>query len=357
MRPANPPAGGTQTRPGQPTQPERTPPLPAAKAPASTPAQFNTRFDVANLDTSTDPCVDFYQYACGGWMKNNPIPPDQSRWGRFQALAERNREILREILEDAAKPAATRDAVTRQIGDFYAACMDERSIETKGLAPLKAEMDRIAAIADKGQLAEAIARMHRDGVGSMFDFGSVQDYKNSSEVIAQIDQGGLGLPDRDYYLNSDAKSVELRDKYAAHVRRMFELSGLSPDRAKTSADAVMRLETALAKGSLDRVSRRDPEKLYHRMTRQEVAALAPAFRWERYFEGSGAPAFTAINVAWPDFFKAINAEIEKGNLDDWKAYLTWHLLHSEAPLLPQAFVNENFNFWSNSCTDIRVSRI
>jgi endothelin-converting enzyme/putative endopeptidase len=236
------------------------------------------RFDVAAMDKAVDPCTDFYQYACGGWIKNNPIPPDQSRWGRFSELDERNKQALREILEEAAKGGPGRDSATQKIGDYYAACMDEKGIDAKGLAPLQAELDRIRKLTGKEQLAEAIVHLHRIGISPLFEFGSGQDFKDSSAVIAQLDQGGIGLPDRDYYFKEDAKSVELRQKYVAHVQRMFELAGEKPETAKAWAQTVMRMETALAKGSLDRVSRRDPEKIYHLMKTDEMWWAAPGPR-------------------------------------------------------------------------------
>ena len=308
------------------------------------------RFDVNAIDRTADPCIDFYQYACGNWIKQNPIPADQSRWGRFSELEERNREVLRQILEEDAKPSPSRDAISKQIGDYYFACMDEKGIEAKGLKPIQPQLDRIAALTDKKQLAAEIARLHARGASAMFEFGSGQDFKDSNQVIAQFDQGGLGLPDRDYYLKTDAKSQEIRDKYLAHVQRMFELAGEPADQAKKDAGTVMAIETALAKGSLDRVSRRDPEKVYHKMTVQELEKLGPAFQWNEYFHDSGAPAFQDINVASPEFVKALNAEVQNRSLDDWKTYLRWHLLHSSATLLPAAFLNENFNFYSKTLT-------
>jgi endothelin-converting enzyme/putative endopeptidase len=300
--------------------------------------------------------VDFYQYACGGWMKSNPIPADQSRWGTFEDLAERNREILHQILEDAARPATNRDAVTQKIGDYYAACMDEKAIDAKGIAPLQLELDRIRNLKDKSELAEEIAHLHRNGVAALFEFSSGQDFKDSDSVIAQADQGGLGLPDRDYYLKTDAKSVELRQKYVAHVERIFELAGEKPDKAAADAATVMRIETDLAKGSLDLVSRRDPEKVYHKLTRTELQALDPDFRWDRYLTGSGAPAFQSVNVASPDYFKAVNAAIARASLEDWKTYLTWHLVHSEIPFLPARFVDENFGFYGQTLTGVKELR-
>jgi endothelin-converting enzyme/putative endopeptidase len=322
----------------------------------SAPNASMMRFDVKAIDTSVDPCKDFYLYACGNWLKNNPIPADQARWGRFNELDQRNKEVLRGILEEAAKTDAARDAVARQIGDYYAACMDEKGIEQRGLASIQPELQRIRDLTDKAQLAAEIAHLHRIGVPGLFEFGSGQDFKDSTAVVAQLDQGGLGLPDRDYYLKDDPKSVEMRQKYVAHVRRMFELAGETPDAAKTMADTVMRIETELAKGSLDRVSRRDPEKIYHPMKRDDLAALAPSFQWARYFTGSGAPGFQSVVVSWPDFFKAIDQQIQKASLDDWKIYLRWHLIHAEAVLLPAAFLKENFEFYGKTLTGQKEMR-
>jgi putative endopeptidase len=328
----------------------------AAFAQPAAPNASMVRFDVNAIDKAADPCKDFYQYACGNWLKANPIPADQARWGRFNELDERNKQILREILEEAAKPDPGRDSVTRQIGDYYAACMDEKGIDARGLAPLKAELDRIRQLNDKSQLAAEIAHLHRIGVSSLFEFGSGQDFKDSSAVVAQLDQGGLGMPDRDYYLKSDPKSVELRQKYLAHVQRMFELAGYTPETAKANAATVMRMETELAKGSLDRVSRRDPEKIYHPMKKTDVVALAPSFQWEQYFGDTRSPNFQMIVLSSPDYFKAIDRQIRDFSVEDWKVYLEWHLLHSEAPLLPSAFLKENFDFYGRTLTGAKEMR-
>ena len=322
----------------------------AAFAQPAAPNASMVRFDVNAIDKAADPCKDFYQYACGNWLKANPIPADQARWGRFNELDERNKQILREILEEAAKPNPDRDSVTRQIGDYYAACMDEKGIDARGLAPLKPELDRIRQLKDKSQLAAEIAHLHGIGVSSLFEFGSGQDFKDSTSVVAQLDQGGLGLPDRDYYLKTDPKSVELRQKYLAHVQRMFELAGYTPETAKANADTVMRMETQLAKGSMDRVSRRDPDKIYHPMKKADVVALAPSFQWEQYFADTRSPNFQKIVLSSPEYFKAINQAIRDFSLEDWKVYLEWHLLHSEATLLPTPFLKENFDFYGRTLT-------
>ncbi len=314
------------------------------------------RFDVKLLDRSVDPCRNFYQFTCGTWMKDNPIPPDQSRWGRFSELQERNREILRRILEVAAVPNVNRDPITSKIGDYYTACMNVSEIDAKGLKPLDAELQRIRDLKDTNELAAEVAHMHDRGMSAFFDFSSGPDFKNSKENIAQLDQGGLGLPDRDYYLKTDPKSVEIRQKYVAHVQRTFELAGYAPDRAKAAANTVLRLETELAKVSLDRVSQRDPEKVYHKMTRQELEALGTGFRWSAYFRDAGTPPFQSLNVSWPDFIKGMDAEIRGTPLNDWKTYLTWHLLHSEARMLPTPFVEENFNFYGKTLTGAKEMR-
>jgi endothelin-converting enzyme/putative endopeptidase len=311
----------------------------------NTASRSDLNFDTRAIDKSANPCENFYQYAYGTWLKNNPIPADQSRWGRFSELEDRNREVLHEILEEAAQPNPARDAITKQVGDYYAACMQVPTIDAKGLAPLQPELDRIHNLKDKPQLGPEIANLHRSGTPALFEFGSGQDFKNSNEVIAQLDQGGLGLPDRDYYLKNDQRSVDIRQKYLAHIRRMFELAGEPAGQAKADAQMVVRIETELAKGSLDRVSRRDPEKVYHRVNTGDLGRLYPSFPWNQYFVDSGAPEFHVINVAWPDFFQAVNATIDSASLDDWKVYLQWHLLHSKAVLLSSPFVEENFNFY------------
>ncbi|HUS04775.1 MAG TPA: M13 family metallopeptidase [Bryobacteraceae bacterium] len=305
--------------------------------------QLKPGFDINALDRKADPCVDFYQYACGTWLAANPIPPDQSSWGRFSALLERNQRILKDILETSAAKTA-KNAGDGKVGDYYSSCMDEQGIEARGTAPLKPELDRIAALADKPALVDELIRLHKLGVNALFNLSSGQDFKDSTEVIAQADQGGLGLPDRDYYFKQDPKSVETRGQYVGHVQKMFELLGDSPEKAAANAKVVMAIETALAKGSQDRVTRRDPAATYHRMSTKELQALYPSFAWPKYLQGVGVPRIQSLNVVAPDFFKQMDSQIQEVALEDWKVYLRWHYLSASAPLLPARFVNQNFEF-------------
>jgi predicted metalloendopeptidase len=311
--------------------------------------------DLNALDKSVEPCNDFYQFACGGWLKNNPIPPDQAAWGRFNELAERNRAFLHEILENAAK-AANRTPEEQKIGDYYASCLDEDDINKKGLAVLRPVFDRIDTAKTKNDLTPLIAYLHSRGIGVLFGFGSGADFKNAKEVIGQADQGGLSLPDRDYYLKDDAKSVELRKQYLQHVTNMFKLLGDTPDKAAAEAKAVMAIETALAKGSMDRVERRDPEKIYHKLSKQEWQALTPSLSWPKYLTDVGAPTLTSLNVAVPDFYKALDAELKTASLDDLKTYFRWHFIHSQAQYLSKSFVDENFDFYGKTLTGAKELR-
>src|SRR5947209_1891141 len=313
-------------------------------------------FDPAALDKSAKPCEDFYQYSCGGWLKNNPIPSDQAAWGRFNELAENNRAVLHEILESAAKPSASRTANQQKIGDYYASCMDEGTINNKGMAVLKPEFDRINAMKSKAELVNEIAHLHGMGIDVLFGFGSGPDFKNAKEVIAQADQGGLSLPERDYYLKTDEKSVELQKGYVQHVTNMFKLLGDSPEKAAAEATVVMNVETALAKGSMEVVKRRDPANIYHKMTAKEWEALSPSLSLPKYLTGIGAPPVASLNVVNPDFFKALDAELSQVSLDDLKTYLRWHLVHGQADFLPTAFVNENFDFFGKTLTGAKEMR-
>jgi len=306
------------------------------------------RFSPDMLDKSIEPCNDFYAYACSKWQAQNPVPADRATWGRFNELQERGEYIVRDILEKAAAKTSGRSATEQKIGDYYASCMDESAIEKSGIKPLAHDLDSIAALKSKADLAKEILRLHREGTDVLFGFGSESDFKNASQIIAEVDQGGLGLPDRDYYFKDDAKSVELRQQYVLHVQKMLELLGDSPDRAAAEAKVVMDIETGLAKGALDQTSRREPQKVYHKLDNKDLAALSPSFNWGVYFQGVGAPKFDSLNVSEPDFVKQMDTVINAHSIDDWRTYLRWHAAHANAPMLPAAFVNENFEFFSKT---------
>ena len=302
-------------------------------------------FDATNIDTSASACTDFYQYANGNWLAKNPIPGAYPSWGVANVLNEKNRDTLREILDAAAKNTkAVKGSSEQKVADYYATCMDEAKIEAEGLTPLAPEFARIAKINDQKSLQEEIAHLLSLGINALFASDSTQDFKNSAEVIAEVFQSGLGLPDRDYYTKTDEKSKATRDAYLKHVAKMFELMGDAPDKAAAEAQTVMALETKLAEASMTRVEQRDPEKIYHRMTLAQLRELAPAFDWAAYLHSLGVPAKADVNVAMPDFFKAVNTQLSAVPFADWQTYLRWHLINNTASALSSKFVEEDFNF-------------
>ena len=304
-------------------------------------------FSLDAIDKSIDPCVDFYQYACGNWIKNSEIPPDQSQWGSFVELRERNIGIARDILEKAAAGGAGRNPIDQKIGDFYGSCMDEKAVDAKGIAALKPELDRIDAVKDKQELIDEIAHVHMIGASSLFAFYSSSDLHNADQVIAYIDQGGLTLPDRDYYLKDTEKNKQVRQALVDYMNAVFTLAakeqggtGGSPQ----AADDVLRIETALAKAQMDRTARRDPKTRDHKMSRADAIGLGSNFHLDRFFQDVNAPGFTELNVGNPEFFKQVNAVLESESLESLKTYVRWHLLHAAAPWLSQPFVEANFKY-------------
>src|SRR5436190_4564696 len=303
-----------------------------------------THYDVAGMDSKTTACADFYQYANGGWLAANPIPAAYSAWGVANILNEKTRDTLHEILEAAAKNTAAKKGSNEQkVGDYYASCMDEAKIEAEDLKPLQSELALIDKISDQKSLQAAIAHSHSYGYNVLFGSGSNRDFKNASETIIGIFQGGLSLPTRDYYTKDDARSKSIRDEFVKHVAKMFELMGDDAAKAASEAQAVMTLESKLAQASKLPVELRDPEKLYHRMPMTAVKDVAPAFDWMTYFQTVGHSR-ADVNVATPDFFKAMNTELTATSIDDWKTYLRWNLINRAASGLSAKLVDEDFHF-------------
>jgi len=303
--------------------------------------------DPGNFDTTVKPQDDFYQYAVGGWLKKTQIPANRAGYGSAYEVYDRNQAILRGIVE---KAAAAKDPgfIEKLVGDFYSSGMDLATVDSVGVAPLKPEFDRIGAIQSPADIPAEVGHLQRLGVGACLAFGSEPDPKDSSMVIAGMGQGGLGLPDRDYYLRDDEASKSLREKYVAHVARMFELAGSSPDGARDRAQAVMRIELALAKGSKSAADLRDPVANYHKMPLSELAKLTPHLDWVPFFAGIGLDAPASLDVGQPDFVKALDAQVAAAPVDDWKAYFEWHLLHDNARYLSTPFVDENFSFFGTA---------
>jgi len=307
---------------------------------------YRPSLDASAMDKSVDPCVDFYEYSCGGWKKSNPIPPDRTSWGRYGQLYEDNLALLRSILERAAA-AKDRDAVDQKIGDFYGSCVNEAAVNRLGLAPIKPQLESIGAIKSRADLAAVAAHLQFEDLGGeiLFGPGSFQEPDNSDQQIAAIDQGGLGLPDRDYYTKDDAKSKENRERYVQHVEKIFTLLGDPAAQAKANAETVMRIEMALAKASQTRTERRDPYKIVHKMSPAQQAALTPNWDWTVYWKALNPPPFQVVNVLSPDFMKQLNATLAAESVENWKNYLRFHIANINAPYLSDEFSTANFDFY------------
>jgi putative endopeptidase len=305
-------------------------------------------FDLSAIDKTADPCTDFYQYSCGNWVKSNPIPSDQVRWARsFSLLRERNRYLLWEELDAAAK--APKTPLQKQYGAFFAACMNTVEVEKKGITPIQPAWKEIAGLTDASQLPALLGELENQGTpDGFFEFGVGQDDKDSSKQIAEIYQGGISLPDRDYYIVDSARFKAIRAQYIEHLNKMFTLAGDSPDQAAKEAAAVMEIETAMAKASTSRTDLRQPENRYHIFTVADFQKSAPSFDWNTYFKAVGIGHFDTLNVATPNYFTSLDALLKSEPLDSWKSYLRWHVLHGQARELPKAFFDENFAFFSKT---------
>src|SRR5437773_7497996 len=329
------------TSPVAQTQGEITTPTPEDKNP-------QPPFDTRNMDTSVKPSDDFFMYANGGWIKRTPIPPEYSRWGSFNQLIEKNNDALHDVVERAAKETTPTAPDAKKVGDYYASGMDEAKVEVAHARPLADELKRIDGVKDRNDVLKEIAHLHTLGVTSLFGFTSGQDDKNSTMVIAQAYQGGLGMPDRDYYTKTDDDSKKLRDQYVQHVTKMLTLLGEEPKAAGEHAKKILALETSLAQASRTKVELRDPQKNYNKMKTTAHQALTPDFKLEAYFKETKLPDPGELNVGQPDFFKGANIVFASTPIDAWKEYFRWHLVHATAEELSADFVNENFNFYETT---------
>ena len=305
----------------------------------------NKGFDARRMDTQADACNDFYQFANGTWLKTTEIPPSEARWGTFNILANNNNAMLKEVLEAAGRKKSPKGSDSQLIGDFYTACMDEVAIERAGLNPVKPFLNQIAAIKTIDDVERQIAALHAAGLPAVFSFGAGADLKDSNAVLVNAGQSGLTLPNRDYYTNTDEKSVETRAKFVEHMTNMFKLLGDSPVVAASNAATVLEFQTRLANASLTNVERRNPDNNYNKISLVAASELTPEFSWTEYMKNRSVPAVTEMNVAPPKFFTEMNTMLKEVPVDSWKTYLRWMTINSAAPLLSKAFFDENFNFF------------
>jgi len=317
-------------------------------------------FDASKVDKSVDPCTDFYSYACNQWVKDNPLPADEVFWGTFGKLQLWNQTQLHQTaVETAAKPSADRTAVEQKVGDYWTACMDEKQRNTSSLESLRPELEHIDHMSSKNQIADIVAELHRsihgawnpadtETAAALFGLGAQPDFHDTAHVLPQFDQGGMGMPGREFYLDKDAKSVEIRKKYVAHIVKLFELSGVPAIKARVDAQVVLTMETAMAQAAMEVVKRRDPKNLDHEMALDDVKQLAPSFDFARYLQSVNAPSSDKYIVTSPEFFRAVERLIRSQSLNHWKAYLRWQLLTGNAPEMGDDFVNANFEFYGQT---------
>ncbi|MEK6620564.1 MAG: M13 family metallopeptidase [Chloroflexota bacterium] len=312
--------------------------------------------DLTSIDASVAPCEDFYRYANGKWLERTEIPPEEAGWGAFNEVHERNREILHRIAEEAAAAGAPKGSVRQKVGDYWATGMDEAAIEAAGATPIGPELALVEGLADRARIAEVVARLHRERIWGPFLLTVRQDPGDSTRYVLWLQQGGLGLPDRDYYLKDDDRSRDIRQRYVAHVSRMLELLGDDPDRARYGAATVLALETRLAHASMTRVDQRDPYKTYNKMTVAELAERAPGWEWDAYLDALGTASLDDLNVRQPGFFTELARAAQDTPLEQWRTYLRWHLVRGMASSLSSAFEGESFDFNSKTLQGVQEQR-